>query len=279
VIVGSGTTSGGPIRLQDLEPPVRGLILDGDGVLWKDAEPIGDLAAIFAVISRMHLAVTVATNNAMKTVDEYLIKLRGFGVTVEPWQIVTAGDAAADTLASAFPRRGALFVVGEHGLRQALRERGFEVVVDPVRRGEVVAVVVGLDQDFNYEKLERASTLVRAGAPFFGTNPDLTYPTPRGLVPGAGAILAAVAAAAGRQPTVVGKPSPLLFQTAAGRMQLGADSLLVVGDRLETDIAGGQAFGARTALVLSGVSTSAQAAVWTPSPTLVAASLGQLLGT
>jgi 4-nitrophenyl phosphatase len=225
----------------------------------------------------MRLAVTVATNNAMKTVEEYLIKLRGFGVALEPWQIVTAGDATADTLATAFPRRGALFVVGEHGLRQALRERDFDVVVDPVLQREFVAVVAGLDQDFTYAKLERASTLVRAGLPFYGTNPDPTFPTPRGLVPGAGAVLAAMYAASGRQPTVVGKPSPLLFQTAAGRLRLGAESLLVVGDRLETDIAGGQAFGARTALVLSGVSTSAQAAAWTPPPTFVAASLGHLI--
>jgi 4-nitrophenyl phosphatase len=253
--------------------------LDGDGVLWNDSEPIGDLAEVFGMISRKRLAATVATNNAMMTVDQYLAKLRGFGVAVEPWQIVTSGEATADTLASAFPQRGPLFVVGEHGLREALRERGFEVVVDPELMREFIALVAGIDQDFTYAKLQRASTLVRAGVPFYGTNPDPTFPTPRGLVPGAGAILAAIASASGRQPTVVGKPSPLLFQIAASRMQLGAESLLVVGDRLETDIAGGQAFGARTALVLSGVSTSEQAANWSPSPTFVSPSLGHLLGT
>jgi 4-nitrophenyl phosphatase len=278
VISISGTPSGGRPRLEDLEPPIRGLILDGDGVLWKDSEPIGNLAAVFGAISRMQVAATVATNNAMMTVDEYLAKLRGLGVALEAWQIVTAGEATADTLASEFPQRGPLFVVGEHGLRHALRERGFEVVVDPGLRREFMAVVAGIDQDFTYATLQRASTIVRAGVPFYGTNPDPTFPTPHGLVPGAGAVLAAIAAASGRQPTVVGKPSPLLFQTAARRMKLGAETLLVVGDRLETDIAGGQAFGARTALVLSGVSTLEQAAAWNPSPTFVASSLGHLLG-
>jgi 4-nitrophenyl phosphatase len=273
------TPSSGRSRLDDLEPPVRGLILDGDGVLWKDSEPIGDLAAVFRLISRRQLTATVATNNAMMTVDEYLTKLRDFGVALDAWQIVTAGEATADTLASAFPQRGPVFVVGEHGLRRALRERGFEVAVDPGLDRAFVAVIAGIDQDFTYAKLQRASSLIRAGVPFYGTNPDPTFPTPRGLVPGAGAVLAAIAAASGREPTIVGKPAPLLFRTAAGRMQLSAESLLVVGDRLETDIAGGQAFGARTALVLSGVSTSQQAANWSPSPTLIASSLEQLLGT
>jgi 4-nitrophenyl phosphatase len=261
-----------------LEPPVQGLILDGDGVLWRESEPIGDLAAVFQAISRMQLAVTIATNNAMNTVDEYLVKLRGLGVALEPWQIVTAGEATADTLASEFPRRGSVFVVGEHGLRHALRERGFDVRVDSVLPLEFVAVIAGIDQEFSYAKLQSASTLVRAGIPFYGTNPDPTFPTPHGLVPGAGAILAAIAAASGRQPAVVGKPSPLLFQIAARRMKLGAENLLVVGDRLETDIAGGQAFGARTALVLSGVSTEEQAAAWRPPPTIVASDLGDILG-
>jgi 4-nitrophenyl phosphatase len=278
VISRSAISSGGRLRLDELKPPVRGLILDGDGVLWKDSEPIGDLAAVFGAISRMQLAATVATNNAMMTVDEYIARLSGFGIALEPWQIITAGEATADTLASAFPERGPVFVVGEHGLRHALRDRGFEVAVDPGLRREFVAVVAGIDQDFTYAKLQRASTLVRSGVPFYGTNPDPTFPTPHGLVPGAGAVLAAISAASGRQPIVVGKPSPLLFRSSAERMKLDAESVLVVGDRLETDIAGGQAFGARTALVLSGVSTSEQAAAWNPSPTFVASSLGYLLG-
>ena len=101
---------------------------------------------------------------------------------------------------------------------------------------------------------------------------------PEGLVPGAGAVLAAIATSSGRQPIVIGKPSPLLFQTAARHMDLGPESILVVGDRLETDIAGGQAFGARTALVLSGVSSLQQAAGWAPAPTIIASSLSDLVG-
>lgn len=272
------SASGELVGLGLLEARVRGLILDVDGVLWKDSQPIGDLAAIFAAISAMQLRVTIATNNAMKTVDEYRAKLRGFGVVLEPWQIITSAEATADTLAAAFPNRGALFVVGEQGLVQALDRRGFEVLTDARADGTFAAVVAGIDRELSYPKLQKAATLIRDGAPFYGTNPDATFPTPDGLVPGAGSVLAAIATASDRQPIVVGKPAPLLFEIAARRMELTPDSLLVVGDRLETDVKGGQAFGARTALVLSGVSTPEQARAWRPAPTLIVPSLSALIG-
>jgi len=264
--------------LETLHPPVRGLILDVDGVLWKDSEPIGDLAAAFGSIRARGLRVSIATNNAMNSVEDYHLKLQSFGVQVDAAQIITSAEATADTLLAAFPGRGMLYLVGEIGVLRALEERGFEVITDPTQQADFVAVVAGIDRDLSYARLHKASALVRAGAPFYGTNPDPTFPTPAGLVPGAGAVLAAIATASGRQPTVVGKPSPLLFETAARRMQLTAPDLLVVGDRLETDIKGGQAFGARTALVLSGVSTQADAEVWKPAPTIVSASLSALLG-
>jgi 4-nitrophenyl phosphatase len=274
----ASTSSGGNLELDLLEPPIRGLILDGDGVLWKDAQPIGQLKAVFAAISRKGLSFSIATNNAMSTVEEYRLKLQDFGVDVNEQQIVTSAEATADTLASAFPKGEAVFAVGEQGIVQALRHRGFDVSTDPRIDRLYAAVVVGLDRDLSYLKLQKAAALVREGAPFYGTNPDPTFPTPAGLVPGAGAVLAAIASASGRKPIVIGKPSPLLFETAAHRMGLDSKGVLVVGDRLETDVAGGQAFGARTALVLSGVSTREQAAAWKPPPTIVAPSLSALLG-
>ena len=100
------STTAAPAHLDQLQPPIRGLILDMDGVLWKEDEPIGDLPAIFGAIKDRGLSVVAATNNATKTVDEYLAKLRGFGVSLEPWQIVTAAEATALTLAHDFPARG-----------------------------------------------------------------------------------------------------------------------------------------------------------------------------
>jgi 4-nitrophenyl phosphatase len=263
--------------LERLTPPIRGLILDMDGVLWKDSSPIGDLQLIFNHIRGQELKVVLATNNATGTIDDYLGKLLGFGVTLEPGQIVTSSEAIADMLLKSFPQKGAVYVVGENGVISALCEKGFNPITDPDSETPVVAVVGGIDRTLTYQKLQRATSYIRAGVPFFGTNPDATFPTPAGLVPGAGSILAAIETAAGVKPTVIGKPFPFMFELSAERMGLSKDEILVVGDRLETDIAGGQGVGYRTALVLSGVSTIQQALQWSPPPDLIAKDLSELV--
>lgn len=259
--------------------PVRGLILDMDGVLWEDTLPIGDLPAIFHAIRERGMRVVLATNNATKTVDEYLEKLAGLGVALEPRQIVTSANATAEVMAKDLPGGGPVFVIGENGLVEALRECGFAPLVAPEDETRPRAVVAGIDRAVSYGKLRRATLHIRSGIPFYGTNPDKTFPTPAGLVPGAGAILAALQAATDVVPLIIGKPSPLMMEISLARLGLAAAEVLVVGDRLETDIAAGQAAGIRTALVLSGVSTAAQAAGWTPTPDLIAPSLGALIGT
>jgi 4-nitrophenyl phosphatase len=191
----------------------------------------------------------------------------GLGVGRMPRRHI--GRATADALATVC--RGAPSSPSENAIVHAHRPAGRH---RSKGRGPV-AVVVGLDREFNAQPTRRPD--IRQ-IPFYGTNPDTTFPMPKGLVPGAGALLAAIEAASGRQPVVVGKPSPLLFEIAAGRMDIPAASILVVGDRLETDIAGGQAFGARTALVLTGVGTLEQAGGWSPPPTIVTPSLSALLG-
>src|ERR1700690_18427 len=117
--------------LDKLSPPVRGLILDMDGVLWRDDLPIGNLHAIFERIRARGLKVTLATNNATKTVEEYLDKLRGFNVILEPWQIVTSSEALAHKLSLEFPNKGVVFVVGENGIVSALRDKDFMPITDP----------------------------------------------------------------------------------------------------------------------------------------------------
>ena len=264
--------------LEELSPAVRGLILDMDGVLWKDDTPIGNLAAIFERIQALGLRVSLATNNATLTVGGYLSKLLGFGVTLEIDQIVTSAAATAAALTKTFPHKGAIFVVGERGVIEALFEAGFETITDADDDSPVVAVVAGIDWDLTYSKLRRATFHIRKGAPFYGTNPDITFPTPQGLVPGAGSILAALETASERQAIVIGKPAPFMFELSLVRMKLNRDEVLVVGDRLQTDIAGGQSLGSRTALVLSGVSTRAQVEAWKPVPDLIANNLAELLG-
>ncbi len=264
--------------LDNLEPPIRGLIVDMDGVLWKDTTPIGDLKVVFAAIAARGLKICLATNNATLTVEDNLAKLRSMGARLESWQIVTSSAGVARELCDRFPGRGVVYVIGEEGVLAALRAEGFRIVSSPIDDTPVVAVVAGLDRDLTYQKLQRATSLIRRGAVYYGTNPDPTFPTAEGLIPGAGAILAALTAASGTSPIVVGKPAPFLFQLAAERMQLTKDQVLVVGDRLETDVDGGKAWGARAALVLSGVSSRQQLEGRRVQPDLVAPDLAHLVG-
>ena len=256
---------------------IKALILDMDGVLWRENTPIGDLPAIFARIRERGLKVALATNNATRTVDEYLQKLAGFGVTLEPWQIITSSLATADTLAKEFPDGGAVFVVGENGIQRTLEERGFRPIIDPQDETRVVAVVTGMDRSVSYQKLRRATLHIRAGVPFYGTNPDRTFPTPQGLAPGAGSILAAIEAATDVKPIIIGKPQPAMMDMALEKLGTKPEESLVVGDRLETDIAAGQASGCKTALVLSGVSTREQAEAFRPALDFIVKDLSSLI--
>lgn len=253
-----------------------------DGVLWRGSQPIGDLQQIFTRIRANQWKVCLATNNATLTVAQYLDKLRGFGVSLQPEQIVNSSQAAAHYLSHQHPKGGNVYVIGENGLVDTLIEEGFtSIILTPEeaneKSGEILAVVAGMDRTVTFNKLTVATRLIRSGVPFIGTNPDRTFPTPIGLVPGAGAILAALETATDVQPLICGKPSPEMYRVALERMGVDPQRTLVVGDRLETDIAGGQALGCLTALVLSGVTTPEAASLWTPPPDWIAPDLETLL--
>lgn len=250
--------------IDTLTPPVKSIILDMDGVLWRGSVPLVDLPALFARMRSLDLMVVLATNNATRDPDAVIAQLAKFGVTIAPEQVVTSGMVVTYLLKQRFPDGGPIYVVGEPGLVNALAEGGFYPSEDGA-----LAVVAGLDRGFTYDKLRKATVLIRGGVPFYGTNPDTTFPTPDGLVPGAGSVLAAIQAATSVAPILAGKPQPGMFLLSMQHLGTRPDESLVIGDRLDTDIAGGQAAGCRTALVLSGVTTMEQAEAWNPKPDLI----------
>ncbi len=251
---------------------IRALILDMDGVLWRGNEAIGNLHSIFENIKKIGRKVIFATNNGTRTIGQYVELLGSFGINVEPWQIVSSATASIEYLCRQFPNGGPVFIIGEQGIIEACAEHGF-FQADK----KALAVIVGLDHTLTYDKLQIATTLIRSGATFIGTNPDLTFPTPQGLVPGAGAILAALTAASGIKPIIVGKPEPTIYQIALERLKLPPQQVLVVGDRPETDMAGAQMIGCPTALVLSGVTDAVQAEAWRPAPNFIVKDLESLI--
>ena len=255
-------------------PNLRGLILDMDGVLWKDTEPIGNLPDLFFRMKSLGLGITLATNNATKTTAEYIEKLKGFGVHIDPWQIVNSSEAAGYLLKEKFPQGGTIFVVGETSLKQVLSSYGFNVTEKD--DADILAVIAGMDRTLTFNKLRIASLYIRKGALFVGTNPDRSFPTPEGLIPGAGAILAALETATDIKPLIAGKPASPMFEIALKRLTVSPEDVLCVGDRLETDIAGGQIAGCKTALVLSGVTSFEAAYKWRPSPDVICKDLSAL---
>ncbi len=256
---------------------IKALILDMDGVLWKSDAPIGNLPVIFDRIRARDLRFVFATNNGTRTPQQYVQKLAEFEVTIDPWQVLTSALCVAHMLEQKFPRGSKVFVIGGDGIRAALTEKGFEILsVEDASQADVF--VMGIDRTINFAKMSEAALLVRRGVPFYATNPDKTFPTPRGEIPGAGAWLSVITTATGIEPIYAGKPYPYLMEMALERLGTEKRETLVIGDRLETDIAAGQAVGCPTALLLSGISTREQGKAWKPKPNLIVQDLETLVG-
>lgn len=245
-----------------------GVVVDLDGVCYLGTQAIDGSADAVSRLRDAGVGVTFATNNATRTQQESAGKLGSLGFTVEPDEIVTSAVAAAALLEPGTP----CLVVGMRGLREAVRDRGCTLVEDPA---DAAAVVTGLDRDLSYDTLVRATRALVNGARFVASNADSTFPAEDGISPGAGAIVAALERASGRTPEVAGKPQAALFEAAAARLPDGP--LLMVGDRLETDIAGASALGWDTAVVLSGVTDADMVDGADPAPTYVADDLAALV--
>jgi len=247
-----------------------------DGVLWRRDTPINDLPAIFKKIANLNLKFVFATNNATLTPEGFVEKLRNYGVHVLPDQIITSAVCTGYLLGQRFPPGTPVYAIGEDGIVSALLNNKYTLLtVDEAEHAK--AVVVSLDRQVTFNKMRAATLLVGRGVPFYATNPDKTFPTPEGEIPGAGAWISVITIATGIDPIYAGKPYPTLFNLALKKLATSPSETLVVGDRLETDITAGQTIGCVCALVLSGVSSRAQAEAWQPAIDLIADNLSELL--
>jgi HAD superfamily hydrolase (TIGR01450 family) len=227
-----------------------GIVLDIDGVLCRGDEPVPGAAATLETLRERGIGIALVTNNASRTPRQVAGWLADLGITVRPEEVLTSPLAAARMI----PAGTRCLVIGMAGLRQALLDRGAVLEEAP---DEAEAVVVGFDHELVWDDLRRATLALHRGARFIGTNGDVTFPSAEGLWPGNGAVLAALEAASGRRAEIAGKPEPPLFRAAAATLPPGR--LLMVGDRVETDILGAAALGWDTAVVLTGVADEAQA--------------------
>jgi glycerol 3-phosphatase-2 len=235
-------------------------------VVWLNGEPVPGAAGAVAALRRAGVRVVFATNNSAPTLAELVGRLALAGVPVTPDDLVTSAQAAAGMVAPG----ARTLVVGGGGVVEALAARGAEMV----EALPADAVVVGWTRQFDFERLDAAAAAVRAGARLVGTNEDPTFPAPGRLLPGAGALLAAVATASGAQPEVAGKPHRAMAELIARR----ADDLrAAVGDRPSTDGGLARRLGVPYALVLSGVTGEAAGRALDPPAQAVAPDLAALV--
>ncbi|MFQ5944485.1 MAG: HAD-IIA family hydrolase [Anaerolineales bacterium] len=235
----------------------KGLIFDMDGVLWRGGKPLPGIQSTFSLLRARLIPFVLATNNASQTFEQVRSRMEAAGVSIEQNEVLTSAVGAASHLKQHVPTGSPVYAVGDPVLREALDQAGYQV--QESSEG-VAAVVVGMDWSLTWEKLAEACYALMDGAFFLGTNPDVTFPTERGLAPGNGSILAALETATGLKATMFGKPEPHLFTEALKRIGTPATHTVAIGDRLETDILGGKRAGMPTALVLTGVATAEQVA-------------------
>lgn len=244
-----------------------------DGVLWRDHVMLPGVVPFFQTLRQGQIPFVLATNNSTQTVENVREFLAKSDVMIDQQEVLTSATGLGPFLQHALPKGAGVLVIGAQALQQALQEAGFKLL--PSAEG-ADAVVVGMDPSFNWDKLTEATYAIRAGAKFVGTNPDKTFPTERGLGPGAGSILAALQAATNVQPLIFGKPEPHLFKEALRRLQCAASDAAAIGDRLETDILGGKMAGLQTILLLTGVTSREDLDQSTIKPDAVFADLPEL---
>ena len=246
---------------------IRGVLLDLDGTVYRGAQEVPGAAQFVRQLRAWDILYLFVTNRANRPPEDVRDHLRGFGIDCATEDILTAAQATA-----AYLKKGSAYCIGEEGLRRALVEAGFEITDHAPDY-----VIVSLDRGFTYEKLATASRLIAGGARFVATNPDKALRIEQHVVPGTGALVAAVEAACGQKPLMIGKPEPLIFEMALKKLGLAAADVIVVGDNPETDIPAGVNAGLRTAYILTGVGSREDAACTGVGPTWIVEGFAELL--
>jgi 4-nitrophenyl phosphatase len=234
---------------------IQAVVSDMDGVLWHGPIPMPGLANFFEFLNSRAIPIVLASNNSTTSPAQYRQKLADWGITLPLEHVLTCTLTTVAYLKRKIRQDAAVYVVGEENLCKSIQAAGFRLCRDTVQPAD--AVVVGGDRTLTYDKLKSAGLLIRGGAQFVGTNPDVVYPTEEGLVPEAGTILAALQAATGVRPVIMGKPEPALFDMAVEIMGSRRQQTVMLGDRLDTDILGAKRARLKTILLTTGVDDEA----------------------
>jgi NagD protein len=244
-----------------------------DGVLVHDNHPIPGAAELLTQWRERDIPFLVLTNNPIFTRRDLSARLARSGLDVPEGRIWTSALATAQFLKTQMPG-GSAFVIGEAGLTTALHEAGFIMT-----ETQPDYVVVGETRQYSFEAITQAIRFIEAGARFIITNPDVTGPTPSGIVPATGSFAALITKATGREPYVVGKPNPMMFRSAMNQIGAHSENTGMIGDRMDTDVIAGIEAGLHTVLVLSGISDRAEVERYPFRPDEIVDSVADLVAT
>ncbi len=253
---------------------IKALFLDMDGVLWEGSNPIGDLDRIFRKIAQLGIQPFFGTNNATRTPEMYRDHLTTFGVKIIPEQVITPAVGAVHVFRERFPENPRIHIFGSPALKAFFTAEGFELVDQ-----DADIVLVSLDREMTYQKVQTAMHLIQQGAIFYATNLDTVIASENGFQPGGGVMVKAVQTCTGVEPIVIGKPNPLMIDLIRAKHGLQSNEIMAVGDRYDTDILGGINAGSPTALVLTGVDSEASIRNYKDQPNLICEDLEAVVDT
>lgn len=246
--------------LYDRLRSAKGFVFDMDGVVYLGSKLLPGVTDLFNTLRLRDVPFVLGTNNSTATQKSFVERLQAMGVHVEASQIQTSTTVTREVLSDdpGLNEDALILCIGQPSIPTILQEgTKFRIVADDEPVTDVDVVVAGLDFDFTYRKMARAVEAIRHGARFIATNADDRLPTEDGYQPGAGACIAGITVASRVQPTIIGKPEPLMMQKAATSLGLEPEEVVMVGDRLDTDILAAQRAGMMTALVLTGLTDRA----------------------
>lgn len=243
-------------------------LFDGDGVLYKENEPLPGALEVLTILQEQQKEVFLLTNNSTKTRVEFQEKLSSMGVELEKKRILTSAFLTAKFISDESPN-SAIYVIGEAGLKKELADSGLRIVnnypegndedVFDFEFSNIDYVVTGMDRNLSYVKIARAMNIlgnIDSNIQFIATNADITFPTIKGLVPGGGAMIDILEKLSGKKvEKIVGKPQPLMYKIAVDNAKCPKEKVMMFGDRLETDIVGAKNFGILACFVNSGTSS------------------------
>lgn len=253
---------------------IKNFVVDLDGVVYLLDTPIPENISFLHLLRSRGFRIAFLSNNTFLPREGYAAKLERMGVEAKVEEIFTSAFVTAGYLKRERPG-GRVYAIGEQGLREELRRAGLRLLSRFSPQGADF-VVVGLDRHFTFQKMKTALDFLLQGAQLVGTNPDPTYPTESGLIPGAGAILAGLERASGKSARVIGKPSPDILLFLLDTLGFRREETAIIGDRIDTDVLLGKNCGVFTILVLTGVSEREEVSSSPVRPDVVVNTLGEL---